>query len=66
MHGRNLDFPLWNQFSRLLVSLDVYRSGAKIAEWDAFVGYLNILSGVKPGQYAMTVDTRHTHLFKKG
>lgn len=78
-HGRNLDFgllPAYNFSAHewdlttllrpLTVSVDFVQDGALLYRSVHFVGYVGILSAMRPGGYAVTVDDRFDDSFDAG
>lgn len=47
LHGRNLDFELFDRFSRLAAIIDVYKGGKLIYTMDSFVGAVFGLTAMK-------------------
>jgi hypothetical protein len=64
LHGRNLDFEMWNILSNLLVHVEYYRGGKKVSDSDIIVGSVFTLTGSKPGAFAVNVDTRYAKNFE--
>ncbi len=64
LHGRNLDFEMWNLLSNLLVHVEYYRGGKKIFNSDIIVGSVFAITGSKQGAFAVNVDTRYTKDFQ--
>lgn len=60
LHGRNLDFEMWNLLSNLLVHVEYYRGDKKVFNSDIVVGSVFALTGSKQGSFAVNVDTRYT------
>ena len=58
MHGRNLDFEMWELLSKLLVNLDYYKDGKYLFTNYAIAGSVFALTGVRPGAFSINVDTR--------
>ena len=58
MHGRNLDFEMWELISKLLVNLDYYKDGKYLFTNYAVAGSVFSLTGVRPGGFSVNVDTR--------
>ncbi|XP_065313149.1 acid ceramidase-like isoform X3 [Gordionus sp. m RMFG-2023] len=72
-HVRNLDFGLflgWNSINKtwkisealkpLTVALDYRRGNVTIYKAVSFVGYLGVLTAMKPGKFSLTVNERFT------
>ena len=64
LHGRNLDFEMWNLLSNLLVHVEYYRGGKKLFNSDIVVGSVFAITGSKQGSFAVNVDTRYTKNFE--
>lgn len=47
-------------FTNLTVQFNVHRNGQLLFISDAIVGCVGYITGLKPGKFAVTVDTRHT------
>jgi hypothetical protein len=62
MHGRNLDFEMWELVSRLLVTIDYYRDGKFLYSSDSVVITAFALTGMKPGAFSINVDTRYAEV----
>jgi hypothetical protein len=58
MHGRNLDFEMWELLSKLLVTLDYYKDGNYVFTHYAVAGSVFSLTGTRPGAFSVNVDTR--------
>ncbi|PAV85130.1 hypothetical protein WR25_04544 [Diploscapter pachys] len=71
IHARNLDFGEffgWNttthewtiatQLRKMLVNLNWKKNGAVLFKSISFAGYSGILSGMRPGAFSITVDSR--------
>lgn len=63
MHGRNLDFEMWEILSKLVVTVDYYRGGKRIFSVDTVVGSVFALTGIRHGAFAINVDTRKASRF---
>jgi hypothetical protein len=59
LHGRNMDFFLWNRLSLLQAKVQFYRAGAYVATIDTYVGSVWALTAIKEYAFSITVDTRH-------
>lgn len=70
-HGRNLDFGLflgWDErnhtwvtteiLRRMTVQIDAQSGGHTVFTATTFVGYVGVLTGMKPGAFSLTVDER--------
>lgn len=58
MHGRNLDFEMWNVLSNLVANVEYYRGNQRIYSVDTVVGSVFALTGIRHGAFAINVDTR--------
>lgn len=62
LHGRNLDFWAGMGFTDTLKNMtfiaDFKQSGKTVFTATTFAGYVGILSGIKPGAFSVTIDTR--------
>jgi N-acylethanolamine-hydrolysing acid amidase len=64
MHGRNLDFEMWELISKMLVTIDYYRDGQLLYSSDSVAATVFALTGIKPGHFSINVDTRYTRHFQ--
>lgn len=58
MHGRNWDFEFFVFFSRLSATVDFVQGDQYVATAEMVVGSSLILTGIKNGEYAVTVNAR--------
>jgi len=62
LHARNMDFGLGVGFSSTLKDLtfiaDFQSKGKTVFKGTTFAGFVGILSGMKPGAFSITIDTR--------
>lgn len=65
IHGRNLDFEMWELLSKLLVNIEYYKDGKKIYAVDTVVGSVFALTGVRFGAFSINVDTRQARSFEE-
>lgn len=65
LHGRNLDFEMWELVSKLLVTIDYYKDGKFLYSSDSVVITAFALTGMKPGAFSINVDTRYTRNFEE-
>ena len=65
LHGRNLDFEMWELISKLLVTIDYYKDGKFLYSSDSVAITAFALTGMKPGAFSMNVDTRYTRDFSQ-
>jgi hypothetical protein len=65
MHGRNLDFEMWELLSKLLVTIDYYRDGKLIYSSDSVAASVFALTGIRHGAFSVNVDTRKAKTFSE-
>jgi acid ceramidase/N-acylethanolamine-hydrolysing acid amidase len=65
LHGRNLDFEMWEIFSKLVVNVEYYNGADKIFSVDTVAGSVFALTGTRHGAFSVNVDTRKTHDFSQ-
>jgi hypothetical protein len=58
MHGRNMDFFLWNRFSSLLAEVEIYDKNVYKCTIMSVVGSVFALTGTKPFHFGLNEDTR--------
>ena len=58
MHGRNLDFELWEILAKLVANVEYYRGDKLIYSVDTVVGSVFALTGIRYGAFAINCDTR--------
>eukprot|EP01130_Rhizamoeba_saxonica_P011006 TRINITY_DN4550_c0_g1_i2.p1 TRINITY_DN4550_c0_g1~~TRINITY_DN4550_c0_g1_i2.p1 ORF type:complete len:276 (+),score=44.97 TRINITY_DN4550_c0_g1_i2:764-1591(+) len=62
LHARNLDFGAGMGFTddlrNLTINLDFQRNGKTVYHGVTYVGYVGLLTGMKPGGFSVTVNTR--------
>lgn len=58
MHGRNLDFEMWGLLSNMVANVQFYKGGKHLFTADTVVGSVFVLTGIRPGAFAVNVDTR--------
>lgn len=63
IHGRNLDFEMWELLSKLLTNVEYYRGEQRLFSSDIVVGSVFALTGIKHGAFAANCDTRYTKHF---
>jgi len=79
LHGRNLDFGIfpaynftqhdWDLTDLLrptLVDLEFHQNGSLLYHSVQFMGYVGVLSGMKPGVFSVTVDDHYDDQFDIG
>lgn len=59
VHGRNLDYGL-PDLMEVAVQLNFTRGGAMVYRGVSFVGYLGLLTGVRPGGFSVSINERRT------
>jgi acid ceramidase len=71
-HGRNLDFGLWPKFDLqheelweltellrpLTVNVDFQSGGKTLFKTTQYAGFIGVLTAVRPGAFALSIDTR--------
>lgn len=65
MHGRNLDFEMWELLAKLLVNVEYYKGGKRLFAVDTVVGSVFALTGVRFGGFSINVDTRGAKSFSE-
>lgn len=65
MHGRNLDFEMWELLAKLLVNVEYYKDGKRLFAVDTVVGSVFALTGVRFGGFSINVDTRGAKTFSE-
>jgi acid ceramidase/N-acylethanolamine-hydrolysing acid amidase len=63
IHGRNLDFEMWELLSKLLTNVEYYRGEKRIYSSDIVVGSVFALTGIRHGDFAVNCDTRYAKHF---
>lgn len=58
MHGRNLDFEMWELLSKLVANVQYYQGQKRIFSVDTVIGSVFALTGIRHGAFAINVDTR--------
>jgi hypothetical protein len=58
MHGRNLDFPMWELLAGLVANVHYYRNGKLLFSVDSIIGSVFTLTANKPGAFSVEVNTR--------
>lgn len=58
LHGRNLDFEMWEILAKLVVNVQYHKGGKLLYSVDTVVGSVFALTGIKHGFFAINVDTR--------
>eukprot|EP01087_Luapelamoeba_hula_P015950 TRINITY_DN4844_c0_g1_i1.p1 TRINITY_DN4844_c0_g1~~TRINITY_DN4844_c0_g1_i1.p1 ORF type:complete len:360 (-),score=53.98 TRINITY_DN4844_c0_g1_i1:89-1168(-) len=60
LHGRNLDFALAPALRQLTIQVEFYRNNSLLYKGTTYVGYVGLLTGLRPGAFAITADERYT------
>lgn len=63
IHGRNLDFEMWELLAKLTTNVEYYRGDQKIYSVDTVVGSAFALTGIRHGAFAINCDTRKAKHF---
>lgn len=63
MHGRNLDFEMWDILAKLIVNVEYYQGTERLFSVDTVVGSVFALTGIQHGSFALNVDTRKAKHF---
>jgi len=58
VHGRNLDFMLAETLRHLVCNVKFQRSGKTVYEGITYAGYVGLLTGVRKGSFAVSIDQR--------
>jgi len=58
-HGRNLDFDMAPVLRKLVVQLKFQKGGKTIYSGISYAGYVGVLTGLKQGAFAVTVNQRN-------
>jgi len=62
LHVRNMDFwdGIWltNHLKNLVFTADYQKGGKTLFHATTFAGYVGVLSGMKPGAFSISIDTR--------
>jgi penicillin V acylase-like amidase (Ntn superfamily) len=53
IHGRNLDFDMWNLFSNLVANLQYYKGDQLVYSVDTVVGSVFTLTANRPGGFSV-------------
>ena len=64
MHGRNLDFEMWELLAKLLINVEYYKDGKLLFAVDTVAGSVFALTGVRFGAFSINVDTRAAKSFE--
>ena len=63
LHGRNLDFEMWDLIAKLIVTVDFYQGGKKMFSSDIVAGTVFAITGMRHGAFAANVNTRKAKHF---
>ena len=66
IHGRNLDFEMWELLSKLVANVEYYRGDQRIYSVDTVVGSAFALTGIRHGAFAINCDSRKANHFSDG
>jgi len=58
IHGRNLDFDMWNLLANLAARIEYYKNGKLLFSVDQIVGSVFTLTAHKTGSFSVEVNTR--------
>lgn len=61
LHGRNLDYVVPKAMRELVANIEFMRDGQLLYRATTFIGYFGVLTGVKPGAFAISLDQRVPH-----
>jgi len=59
-HGRNLDFNLASVLRKLTIEVDFQSGGKTLYRGTTYVGYVGLLTGMRPGAFSISADERDT------
>ena len=60
LHGRNMDYPLYESMNDLTYNADFYRDGKLVYHAVMFAGYTGVFTAMKPGKFAISINQRET------
>jgi hypothetical protein len=63
MHGRNLDFEMYELFAKLLTNVEYYRGDEKLFTVDTVAGSVFALTGIRHGAFSLNCNTRKAKHF---
>jgi len=58
IHGRNLDFPLTSYLRNLTINVLFQKSGKTLYNGVSYAGYVGLLTGMRPGAFAISANER--------
>lgn len=58
VHGRNLDFPFFGYFSKLVAKVEVRKGNKLLANLDQIIGFVFAITGQRDQEFAIEVNTR--------
>jgi len=61
IHGRNLDWSMQPYLANMSIIGNFYKNGSLLFKSDMIVGYLGILTGMKPNSFSITLNQRETN-----
>jgi len=59
-HGRNLDFDLAKSLRKLVIKVEFQKQGKTLFWGTTYAGYIGVLTGMKPGSFAISLNERDT------
>jgi len=59
LHGRNLDFPLTSILRNMTINVEFMKGGSILYHGTTFVGYVGLLTGMRPGGFSITANQRN-------
>ena len=65
LHGRNLDFEMWEIIAKLVVNVEYYRGEEKLFTIDYLAGSVFAATGVKNGAFSINANTRKAKDFSQ-
>lgn len=65
IHGRNMDFEMWELLSKLVANVEYYDGERRVYSVDTVVGSVFALTGIRHGAFAINEDTRKAKHFSE-
>jgi len=62
-HGRNLDYNDANFMRNFTIQVDFQKNGSTLFKASTFIGYVGVITGLKPGKFSITGDERDSGHF---
>ena len=59
IHGRNWDFEMFELLGTMTTKVEYYKGDVKVFTEDTVAGSVFSLTGIKHGQFAISVNARH-------